>query len=121
MVKFKSTKTVPKYDVYNRLIGEFTQRMIINGINRENDTITPYGFYYYINDNGESIVDAPIKNTSFTREQTAQIESQLPPLTSNNIFDVMDERTIQFAFLKWQMENGSSFGLLAEDWVIDTE
>ncbi|UJF29883.1 hypothetical protein L0B70_00375 [Kaistella sp. 97-N-M2] len=121
MIKFKSKRKVERYDEYNRSLGMFTMRMIINGINRENDLITPYGFYYYINDVDECITVAPIKNTSFTREQAAQIEAQLPPLTSNNIFDVIDERAVQFTFLKWQMENGSSFGLMADEWEIDVD
>lgn len=120
MIKFKSKKLVPKYDVYNRLLGEFTQRMIINEIIRKGDEITPTGFYYYINE-GQEVVDAPIKNTTFKKEEVSQAEAQLPPFTSSNIFDAIDERIVQFAFIKWQLENGSSFGLLAEDWEIDVE
>ena len=121
MIKFKSTKKVERYDEYNRLLGEFTMRMIINELTVRKDEIIPCGYYYYLNNDGETITVAPLKNTSFTRAQLTGVENNLPALTTNHLFDIIDVRTEQFSFLKWQMENGSSFGLLASDWEIDLD
>ena len=119
--KFKSTRLVERYDEYNRLLGSFTMRMIVNSLIVTGDEITPVGFYYYINTAGETITIAPIKNTSFPRSMVEQGEIQLPTFTNNRIFEAMEQRTIEFALIKWQIENGSSFGLLANEWVIDDE
>lgn len=121
MIKFKSKRKVERFDEYNRLLGEFTMRMIINELCISKDKIIPSGFYYYNNDDGETVTVAPIKNTSFSRTEVTAVEAQLSPLTTNHIFDVIDKRTVEFSFLKWQMENGSSFGLLANEWEIDID
>ncbi|MEC5156641.1 hypothetical protein [Chryseobacterium sp. MP_3.2] len=121
MLKFKSKRKIERFDEYNRVLGDFTMRMIINELCITKDTITPSGFYYYINDEGETITVAPIKNSSFSRQQVTAIEAQLSSFTTNHIFDVIDKRAVEFTFLKWQIENGSSFGLLANEWETDLE
>lgn len=121
MIKFKSKKTVPKRDVYNRYLGDFKQRMIINGLTVDGNLITPHGFYYYINNEGKEVVDAPIKDASFDWESITQAEAQMPDFDAKNLQKALYQRATEFAFIKWQMENGSSFGLMAEDWEIDVE
>lgn len=121
MIKFKSKKTIPRYDEYNRYLGDFTMRMIVNSLIVTGTQITPEGFYYYINDEEETVTVAPIKNTSFLRSSVEQAEDSLGDFPRNRIFEALEQRTVEFAFIKWQMENGSSFGLLAEDWEIDVE
>lgn len=119
--KFKSTKKIPRYDEYNRLIGEFTVRMIVNSILVTGDEITPSGFYYYFNDSGETVTIAPIKNTSFNSEIVGQVESTLDAFSSSSIFEAVAQRTHEFAYLRWEQENGSSFGLMANEWEIDLD
>lgn len=121
MIKFKSKKTVPRYDEYNRHLGDFTMRMIINGLNIDGNQIIPHGFYYYINNEGQEITVAPIKNTSFPWANITQAEAQMPDFDANSLQKALYQRATEFAFIKWQMENGSSFGLMAEDWEIDVE
>ena len=121
MIKFKSTRKIPRYDEYNRLLGDFTMRMIINELCVRKDEITPSGFYYYINNEGETVTVAPIKNTSFPRAMVTQAEMQLANLPTKHLFDALNQRAVEFTFLKWQMEAGSSFGLLANEWEIDLD
>ena len=123
MIKFKTKKTVPRYDEYNRHLGDFTMRMIITEVKYQGDQFMPVGEYYYIDNNGNTISVKPIKinHMEMSRENVRLAETQLPPLETNSLFDIMDMRIVQFAFIKWQMENGSSFGLMADDWEIDVE
>ena len=50
-----------------------------------------------------------------------QAEMQLANLPTKHLFDALNQRAVEFTFLKWQMEAGSSFGLLANEWEIDLD
>ena len=123
MIKFKTIPEIELFDNYKNSIGNFVIRMIINDVLFDKNGATPSGFYYYINEQGEEIVLAKIKNSSFSIQEMRYVEDnmQLPDFDNRNLDKALFQRTIEFAFVKLKMEAGRNFGTHDTDWVIDEE
>lgn len=121
MIKFKTKTEIELFDIYKNSIGFFILRMIINDVRINANGATPEGFYYYKIADGEDVVLAPIKNTSFSVAEMRQVEQTLPDFDNRNLDKAFFQRTIEFAFVKLKMEAGRNFGTHDTDWKVDEE
>lgn len=95
-------------------------RLIVDGLFMDQNNITPQGYYYYYDENGDIITKKinAMKQWDFVNAA----ESSLPVLESNiHLYDNVIQRLTDFTFYQLGVEESLNFGTTASDWEIDTE
>ena len=100
-------------------------RFIIERVIFDKNTITPEGYYYYIDVNGSIVkLDSLGTNAPKSIDMVIQIENQgmVPLLTSNiNIIANVLQRLEEFTDLQQEVEIGENYGTSPSDWEADID
>jgi len=99
-------------------------RLIIDGIFLDKNNITPKGYYYYIDENGQIIkLDDLGSNAQKQWVIVEQVENNNLPALNNtqNLYANISQRLEEFVMLQLQQESGDNYGTNPSDWEIDTE
>ena len=120
MVKLKTNREIALFDKRQNSIGTFTIRLRVTEISANANGAVANGYYFYINDDENEIL---LDNfaTQFSWENVALAESQLQPLPTNSLRDAFIQRIVEFSFIQQQIESGSNYGTVYEDWEIDLD
>jgi hypothetical protein len=100
-------------------------RFIIERVIFDKNTITPEGYYYYIDTNGSIVkLDSLGTNAPKSIDMVIQIENNemVPLLTSNiNIIANVLQRLEEFTDLQQEVEIGENYGTSPSDWEADID
>jgi len=104
-IKNERYKEVTQAVIYLR-----TQRLVID----ENNA-TVEASYFYKNDVGEDII---LSNTSvfFTKEQVRAIQTKFPKIDTEDLFEAIDQRILEFTKMLLQQQSGDNYGILFDEW-----
>ena len=95
-------------------------RKIISSLDFQKSNVIVTGYYYYINKNEEVVKIDDIKKT-FPKAHLESAEAGLLPdlVATENIYDSIYQRLMEFDALTMQKESGENFGTIPSDWEND--
>lgn len=100
-------------------------RMIVDEVAINKNGITPKGYYYYYDENGQIVMLDPIGQKAYQSwDVVIQIENNqmVPALSSNvNLYDNVMQRLEEFSNLQQELEIGLNYGTTPEDWEADID
>jgi hypothetical protein len=81
----------------------------------DNNNATVNAIYYYKDVDGNDVL---LTNTSvmFTKEQVRAIQTRFPKIDTEDLFDAIDQRILEFTKMLLQMQSGDNFGILYSEW-----
>ncbi len=97
-------------------------RLVIDGVFFDNNTISPKGYYYYLDENLSIIkLDALGTNAQKDWAIVAEVENNFLPDFSNarNLKENILQRLKEFTDLQMQQEIGENYNTTPEDWEDD--
>lgn len=123
-LRTKTLKTVPAKPPLRGTV-DVILRLIVDGVFINKNGITPQGYYYYLDENGQIVkLDDFGQKAYQSWDVVIQTENNqmVPPLSSNvNLYDNIIQRLEEFSDLQQQIELGLNYGTIPGDWEADID
>jgi len=125
MLKLRTKTEFPVTPPKSRVTINAIVRFIIDQVVIDKNTVTPKGYYYFIDGNNLIVkLDGLGTNAPKSWDMIIQIENNgmVPLLNSNiNLYDNIMQRLEEFSELQQEVEIGENYGTSPSDWEADID
>lgn len=116
MIKKRTKTQFPILDKRGKSIGNFYISLKIEEVTFNEVNTLCKGFYYYVNENLETVILDSFSILFNWRDITIIEDNMLPDINSPNLKEVLTQRVLEFTDLQIQVESGDNYGTALEDW-----